>query len=523
MKQRLYRQWLPTAFLLANLSLYAAYFVHLQADFPNGSPWNDFAKYTDEGWYAGAALHHVQTGRWYITDGFNPAVALPAWPALLAGWFALVGPGIVAARVLTLLLFGGSLLLLYALLRPTAGQLVATATVTLALINPYSFSFNRLALLEPMVVFLFLLGLWVATASPPRDSGMHRIGWNALCRAAAVGVLITTAILTKTTALALAPALLYQVGVTSAGSLPLADCNDNRRLYCKASTRYQVLVLPLLALVVSAALWSCYLLVVVRTHHLSDYHHLFAINAGKAHLRILLLVMATALRHTLWIDRMLLPVTGVSLAASLLVLRELWRIPLFVSSVLALVGALGLIGWHTWFQPRYYLVCVFPATIILALALRALRDRLSVRSSPWRIAHRILLAAFVVTVATMLPQTGHYLLHPQYTMRNAAGSIAAIMRADSRHAPVLLAGSADTIAMFTGLRSTNPEWPIGGLAALLRREQPGWFAAYLPREARLVDEMRTHDSLSPVAEYQVFDEPEHRRLVLYRLDPRSAK
>lgn len=508
------RRWLASLLLL-NLLLYAAYFVHLKADFPNGSPWNDFAKFTDEGWYGGAALHHLQTGHWTIEGGFNPMVGLPMWPALLAAWFAVFGPGIVAARTLTVLLFGGSLLLLYALLRPLAGRLAAAGAVTLVLVNPYCFAFDRLALLEPLVIFLFLLALWLATVRPRT--------WSA---AVAVGTLMAAAILTKTTAVVLLPAVLYQLWATAAGPMPPAPDNDRRRLH--RLTRHVIghrraLGLVALAACTTGALWALYFLALVRPHHLPEYRQLFVVNAGRAHGRILLQVMARALGDTLWINRILLPLTIVAMAASTRFLRELWRIPLYTSSVLALVATVGFIGWHTWFQPRYYLLCVFPSAAVLTLAVRALRERARHlhRNSPWSIAYRVAMIALEVAAATMLLQTAKYLLHPQYTMRDAADSITATMRADTQHPPILLSGSGDTITLFTGVRAVNPEWPIDGLPVLLERERPGWYAAYTPREDARTAEMRTRYTLCPAGEYRVFDEPEHRYLRLYRLDPLS--
>ena len=57
---------------------------HLNADFPNHSPWMDWAKYTDEGWYGDGAIRHFQRGHWHVPGDFNPAAALPVWPLLEA-------------------------------------------------------------------------------------------------------------------------------------------------------------------------------------------------------------------------------------------------------------------------------------------------------------------------------------------------------------------------------------------------------------------------------------------------------
>ena len=66
----------------ASVVFFALHFVHLTADFPNHSPWMDWSKYTDEGWYGDAAIRHYVSGHWYWKGDFNPAVALPVWPAI---------------------------------------------------------------------------------------------------------------------------------------------------------------------------------------------------------------------------------------------------------------------------------------------------------------------------------------------------------------------------------------------------------------------------------------------------------
>ena len=477
---------------------------------------------------AGTAELRCTTGR--RADGTLRAGSTRQWDCRRGRCFWAVGlrswvvPALWAARALTVLLFGGSLLLLYALLRPLAGQLAAAAAVTLVLVNPYCYSFDRLALLEPLVVFLFLLALWFATVPAERHAAS---GFRAaLLRGLAVGVVLTLAILAKTTAVVLGPALLYQLWATAAGPLPAVSGGGRlRRVMHHVSERRGALQLPLLASLTVAVLWSAYFLLLVRPHHLADYRQLFAVNAGHAHGRILLQVMAGALGDTLWINRILLPLAMVAVAASTRFLRELWRVPLYASSVLALATTVGFIGWHTWFQPRYYLLCVFPATVVLVLATRALRERARwlERRSPWRVAHRVTLVLLEVAAATMLLQTGRYVLRPQYTMRDTADSIAAVMRADTVHAPVLLSGSADTMALFTGVRGVNPEWPIGGLAALLDRERPGWFAAFTPLEGKRIAVMRTRYALVSVASYRVLDEPEHRDFHLYRLERLSPQ
>ena len=57
--------------LLAAVLFFVLHFLHLNADFPNGSPWVDWSKYTDEGWYGDAAIRHYTSGHWYWAGDFN--------------------------------------------------------------------------------------------------------------------------------------------------------------------------------------------------------------------------------------------------------------------------------------------------------------------------------------------------------------------------------------------------------------------------------------------------------------------
>ena len=86
--------------------VFCAAFCSPEADFPNHSIWMDWAKYTDEGWYGDAAIRHYQLGHWNVPGDFNPAAALPVWPLLEMVLFRVTGVSLVAARALTVTVFG---------------------------------------------------------------------------------------------------------------------------------------------------------------------------------------------------------------------------------------------------------------------------------------------------------------------------------------------------------------------------------------------------------------------------------
>ena len=89
--------------LAAVVGFAALHAVHLDADFPNHSPWlADWAKYTDEGWYGNAAVRAHLFGNWYMAGDFNPAVAMPVWPFLEWVLFFFTGVSLAAARGLAI-------------------------------------------------------------------------------------------------------------------------------------------------------------------------------------------------------------------------------------------------------------------------------------------------------------------------------------------------------------------------------------------------------------------------------------
>src|ERR1700678_3791344 len=160
--------------LLVSAIFLALHAFHLQADFPNHSPWMDWAKYTDEGWYGDAAIRHFLRGHWSVPGDFNPAAALPIWPLLEAALFRFTGVSLTAARALTVGIFGLILVSSYLLLRRwhnltvpaekrSATSLAPAVAVLLLAVSPFCYVFTRLAILEPLLILFTLLALLAAS------------------------------------------------------------------------------------------------------------------------------------------------------------------------------------------------------------------------------------------------------------------------------------------------------------------------------------------------------------------------
>jgi 4-amino-4-deoxy-L-arabinose transferase-like glycosyltransferase len=480
------RRWLVGLLLVASVAVWAVGFVHLRADFPNGSPWSDWSKMTDEGWYGGAAIHHFVRGSWYLKDSFNPAVAMPVWPAMLGAWFEVTGVSMAAARALTMVLYGVSLVLLYRLmLRALPGRYVAAgAAVLLTVVNPFCYAFDRLAVLEPVTVFWMMLALWLAGET-------KRGHW---WRLVAVGVVVALLVLTKVTGVALVPAVAY---------LLWAEWGRGRKGVGAV----------MVALGTAGLLWLGYVRSVVRPHYLADYRLLFSINAYRVHLSIVPKMAWVTLRDGLWIQPVLFPLAVVMVVLSVLWLRELWRMPLFVAAVMAAVGHMAYVGYHTNFQPRYYLVIAMPMAIVIGMGAAAIGER----HAAW--ARGLVQVAVVVAVGMMVVRLWDYVTQPQYSFLHAAQGIAAVVSADGGEKQ-LLSDSGDDITLMTGVPAVAVSYPVNGMDALLTRYQPEWYAAWPGWEDTVIEQVKTRYRLDEVARYRVFDDPKRQTLVLYKMTAR---
>jgi hypothetical protein len=475
---------------LIGVAFYGLHFLRLKADFPNYSPWNDWSKMTDEGWYGSAAIQHFLMGSWFLPGSFNPAVAMPVWPLILGIWFGITGVSMVAARVLTLILYGVSLVLLFRLMSErrswhSALSIVPGLAVLLMTVNPFCYAFDRLAVLEPVMVLWLMLGLWLAGRTRATDMG-RQIG---------LGVILFLLVLTKTTGIFLVPALLYQLSAT---------VGWGRRVWMKPVT---------VAASTALVLWLTYYALLVRPHYLEDYRLLFTINQGRVHLSVVPQVAFQTLWDGMWINRVLFSAAIVVLLLSLVWLRELWRQPLFGSSVVATAGYLSFICYHSNLQPRYYLVVTMPVVIILLFGLESLWEQR-------RQLGGLMAAAIAFSIITMAAQTIRYAMNPKYSFADAAGAIASQLRAAPDSKQILVSSSGANISLLTGIESLSPEYNTHGLDAVLDRYKPNWYAGWIGSDDDRITALRLRYRFEEKARYTVFDDPRRQTLVLYRMEPR---
>ncbi len=494
--------------LAAAAVLLGLHAVHLAADFPNNSPWMDWSKYTDEGWYGDAAIRHYQLGHWYVAGDFNPAVALPVWPVLEALLFHFTGVSLVAARALTVGVFAGILVATWFLLerwRPVGVRvsLAAPAAVLLLAASPFCFVFTRLAILEPLLVLVTLLALLAASAVRPAAHGeLLRRNLPAM---AALALLLPLLILTKTTGLFLVPAIAWLVF---------------------AALEYRpgpFLRVGLPAAGAGLLLWLAYYGLLVRPHLLLDYRYLFSANAYTGiTAENFVQVLTDTVKDGMWMGRVLYPCALVAVGIAAISWRRLRAHPLIPALLLWAGGYVAFLAYHDNLQPRYYLVVAVPLTLLVAAVMEQLVLPAVSRRTPALVG--VALAA-VIVVAISVPdarQTVSFVRHPQYTLLTAARELDAYIANDRvddpTHNPLLLSISGSDISLMTGLPSICDDFGTLELPDRVNKYRPGWYAAWNQIDDDKMDAMTPLFHIERVAAFPAMDDPDRNLLILYKLD-----
>ena len=473
-------RWLHWIFLLLALALCLIRFAYLRADFPNHSPWMiDQAKFTDEGWWASAAVRHFLIGHWQVPGDYNPAAVVPVWPVLLTLVFQVTGVSIIAVRAVTVSFSIATVALVYFLVRryDISPTLAALAALLLAA-SSFAFAFSRLATLDTIIVFEWTLLMWAASYAAP-----GRV-WPLL----ALGIGIPVMVLTKTTALVLLPALFW--------------------LLWKKNPRAILSIIPQ-----SGAFIAIYLFFVLRSRYADDFHYFFDINALAdveiGHTGSFLLQL---FQHGLWIDRILYPAALAVLLLSLVWPRQLWRNPLFTACWIAFLGnSVYILRRQDDYAPRYFLVLLVPLIIILITALQDLNIRNRNLAS-------LLAATLGVAVVLDTLQVIGFLAHRQYQFYSAAKSIHAIVDAGPAAHRLLLGSSGDQLALMVGIPSINDGYSSQDLDKKVLVYRPGWYVGWNDLDQDILNSLSAYH-LDEVANFPVFDREDRDRLKLYRMVP----
>jgi hypothetical protein len=517
-KRRLYAVWIVVIGIFAVMHA-----VNLAADFPNHTIWHiDWAKYTDEGWYGNAAIRAHLFGQWYVPGDFNPAPAVPVWPFLEWVLFFFTGVTVEAARGLAVAMFFANLALIYWLLRPRGPKWMALVALTLMVTSPFLYCFSRLAVLEPLLTTLLLLALNLAVRLP-------RSG-RPIVTSAAIGVLFTLMMLTKTTAVFLAPAIGWAIFAAfregGEGSLDIGGLRPQRWLHQSA---LRCAGIAALAFVVTFGGW---LGLVIGLGYFGDFRYLLFVNKYVKPTEFYwpLLSFWWSLHATIWIDRILIPVAGVLLMAILA--RAAWfsrqkrqgvlllMDPVFGACVLSAGGYIIFMTYQNHPQPRYFAVVAVFCFSIVAMAMQAMMAGKGLLR--W-----LGLGAAAVTawaVAVNGAQTASFAMHPEYTFVTAARELTAYIDKHPNGNRLLVSISGDEITLITHIQTLCDDFSMRtqvfpDVGTKLAIYKPGWWATWNDIDPGTLEDIHTHYSLEQVAEFRAFDDPERNVLVLFKLRP----
>jgi hypothetical protein len=498
------RRWLYAIWLAVIVGFAALHAVHLRADFPNHSPWfMDWAKFTDEGWYGNAAIRAHLFGRWYMPGDFNPAVAVPVWPFLEWVLFFFTGVTPQAARALAVAAFVLNLLLSYLLLRASGSRWMALLALTLLVTSPFLYCFSRLAILEPLLTTFTLAALNIAV----RLNRLRHPVWAA----AGVGLLFTLAMLTKTTAIFLLPAVAWAIVAT---------------LWPERKRAATCLLAAGSAFVAGYGLW---LALIAQLGLFADFKYYFLVNdyPRPKELYWPLVSLWWSFHGGLWVDKILVPLAGLIVLSALILRRQAWARgllldPLFGASILAIFGCVLFMTYQNHPQPRYFAVAAVFCFFIVAMgagawmrpAVEDAAPQFPTRTLGWMVIGVAALAACLGGARTLA-----YAAHPEYTFVNAAAQLTRYMDSHPNGKRLLVSISGDEISLVTHLRTLCDDFGTTDLPEKLGAYQPGWYAAWNDFDPGTLEDLHTHFSIEQVAEFPAFDDPQRNLLVLFKLHP----
>lgn len=479
------RRWLYFACVLIAGVLSAARFFYLAADFPNDSPWMiDQAKFTDEGWWASAAIAQRLTGHWIVAGDYNPGIALPVWPLLLNAVFHLTGVSVVVARALNVSISIATLGLVFLLVRRfTSEKATALVAVLLLSASPFAFAFSRLAILDTLIVFEFCAAMLAASSLSSRRVEILAV----------LAILMTVMALTKTTSVLLAPAIGWVA-------------------WSAMERKWAGLWRVLLWLgAVPAILIKSYAAMVSALGYSNDYRYFFDVNAmPDIDWQRTLGTLHTLFESCFWIDRTLYPLGLLILVLTVVWKREIWANPLFAASWIALAAQAAFIfRRQDDYAPRYFLVMLPPLIWVVTLTFDRLREQS-------RKTAALLLVLLMVSVIANTAMIGQLFANRTYDFENAARSIRTIVRGHPEQKQLLLGTSGDQISLMTGIPAINDGYGTEDLAEKLSHSEPGWFLAWKD-VAQEPDPALGAYRLDKMASYPVFDDEDRNVLTLYKM------
>ncbi|MEL7330969.1 MAG: glycosyltransferase family 39 protein [Cyanobacteria bacterium J06560_2] len=489
-------------------------FVHLQADFPLDL--GDYGMaYTDEGWWSRNAVAWVRDGSWYIDDGYNTITNLPVVPAVQTLWFKLFGVSLASARAISVvcsLLVSG---LVYLLAQRELPRTLAWIAPFVVLSDYPTFAYSRLALLEMPMIALLLLSLWLVT-------GGRELTFS---RTVSSGVLLTLAILAKTTALFALPVVAFSVYLQP-GSLKV---------------KIRTVLSWLLVVGVSSAV--CYFFLnqagdassqaYFADHNVSQKVPKSVFDFLKGPLRVMersFRLFPLLFPGLMGAIALIYKAPGKSLKTFFKTVTQPHADGPFISELSAIIVlwtgcTLGAFSLSDFAAPRYFLVLIVPIALAVPLTIQTMLRR----SAKGVTAGKLLALAFFISTFISLLRVGTYLRAPNFTLITTANTIEEIVTAKGARSNVVMGNFVDTLALAAAgnIKAINDKMGFQALENRLETFNPSYYLSIGPAGTLNKDYVRIKDAIEKRYQLRLLEKFEiYRRrdfdqpVFFYRLAPR---
>jgi len=428
-----YQKTLSVILLLTVVIFLFLRFVNLNADFPLGITWSGVL-FTDEGWFANAALRHYISGEWYISGDVNHAIPMPLGHVLHRFTFSIFGIGLSSVRITAVVLFNVLVVATALLVRRHFGIFAALLTALLLVTNYVVFAYSRLAVMDLVGTSFVVCGLLAARGY--RNHGA-RLPYLLLA-----SVLIGAGALTKNTMVFAVPLL---------GYLAWRQGRSNREslIFLFSSI---ILVLSLIGgyQIVARTLFPEDIAYFEQTTLYAAIHHsfvdwLFYIPRLIYHMKIL------------GIDLIVLTVLSTAIA---LIISDRYRRNLLIHIFIGYIAFyLVVLSSKAYSPPRYYLPLIVPFAALCAMSCLELREWLY--KSRLRSFSIVPILPMIIVFGVSLHGSGKiasYLSAPRYSFYQMAQEVGGIIkkREGIVSKVVLLGSMADSVSIEIGTFPINP-------------------------------------------------------------------
>lgn len=454
--------WGMVAMALLSIGFTLLRLRHLDADFPVELDWSADL-YSDEGWYANAAVRHAIGLPWFSPGDFNPAVNMPLGQLLHSLFFSLFGLNLFAARLPDVCAFALTVACTVAIVRSHFGAVTAWLAALMLAVNFDGFAFSRIAFMETIgMAFVATAMLLALKAGAGRG-----LGWLiAASIAAALACLVKTSMLF---------------------GLPVLACIA---WHGKATWRMRLLRLGAAMLPAVALLYAWQ--IAAKYWYEADYLYFIELNVRDrlvTGVGLWLQDLPVQLANVLNLGDSFVYASLLLVAGAMLLSAEFRRSVVVHGLAVWLIGYFLMVSTLQYGPPRYFVPLLFPLSLLSAIACRAWMSWFVSHGAPHRAAYPALLLAVVAffECKAVLQE----MAHPQYSLERMAQDAGQIILAREGHlnGVTVFGPPADTLALVTGVRAVNTDLGTATLDVRLQRSRPAYVFS-LGRDQALLDQLR---------------------------------